>query len=96
MKFRQLHFKNDKGEDLSASLEMPVTERPMAYALFAHCFTCSKDLSAVVNISRTLTQRGLAVLRFDFTGLGGSEGTFHDTNFSSNVSDLIAAYRFME
>jgi len=64
--------------------------------LFAHCFTCSKDLTAVRNISRALNLNGFAVLRFDFTGLGESEGDFADTNFSSNVEDLIDAAKFLE
>lgn len=96
MKSVKLSFENKNGESLSASLEMPVDEKPLAYALFAHCFTCSKNLSAVVNISRTLNQKGIAILRFDFTGLGNSEGSFSDTNFSSNVDDLIAAYNYLE
>ncbi len=65
-------------------------------ALFAHCFTCSKNLKAVANISRALTRQGIAVLRFDFTGLGESEGDFADTNFSSNIDDLVAAAVFLE
>ena len=60
-------------------------------ALFAHCFTCSKDTLAAARISTTLAARGFAVLRFDFTGLGGSQGDFANTNFSSNVEDLVAA-----
>lgn len=81
---------------LSARLEMPVDKRPQAYAIFAHCFTCSKNLMAVTNISRALTSKGIAVLRFDFTGLGDSEGEFADTNFSSNVQDLILAAEYLE
>jgi putative redox protein len=64
--------------------------------LFAHCFTCNKNLTAVRNISRALTSAGFAVLRFDFTGLGESEGDFADTNFSSNVADLVFAARYLE
>ena len=75
---------------------MPVDNKPVACAIFAHCFTCTKDLSAVKNISNALTQRSIAVLRFDFTGLGESEGDFSDTNFSSNVDDLIAASEFLK
>jgi putative redox protein len=74
---------------------MPVDGAPLAYALFAHCFTCSKNLNAVVNIARALNQARIAVLRFDFTGLGESEGEFADTNFSSNVADLVAAARYL-
>ena len=91
-----LQFKNKTGHTLSAKLELPIKRQPVAYALFAHCFTCSKNLNAVRNISRSLTMHGIAVLRFDFTGLGDSEGDFADTNFSSNVSDLVMAANFLE
>ena len=91
----RVEFPNAAGETLSGILSLPVTT-PRAYALFAHCFTCSKNLKAATNISRSLTKAGLAVLRFDFTGLGDSEGDFADTNFSSNVGDLIAAARYLE
>ena len=77
-------------------MEFPLDKQPLAYALFAHCFTCSKDLNAVRTISRSLTQEGIAVLSFDFTGLGQSEGEFANTNFSSNVSDLVDAASFLE
>ncbi len=93
--FQKLTFKNATGENLSARLDLPMDEKPVAYALFAHCFTCSKSLNAVINISRALTARGIAVMRFDFTGLGESEGDFSDTTFSSNIQDLIAAAEFM-
>jgi alpha/beta superfamily hydrolase len=96
MKFKKLNFKNPKGQTLSARLDLPPNEKPSGYALFAHCFTCTKDLKAVANISRALTEKGIAVLRFDFTGLGESEGDFGDTNFSSNVADLISAAEFLE
>ncbi|MBL6449916.1 alpha/beta fold hydrolase [Fulvivirga sp. 29W222] len=91
MNSKQVHFENNKGQRLSARIELPVSGKPVAYAIFAHCFTCSKNLSAVVNISRALTSNRIAVLRFDFTGLGESEGEFSETNFSSNVSDLNTA-----
>lgn len=80
---------------LSARLEQPVDKLPSAYAIFAHCFTCTKNLLAVTNISRALTAKGIAVLRFDFTGLGESEGEFADTNFSSNVEDLVEAANYL-
>ncbi|OEK02626.1 osmotically inducible protein C [Roseivirga sp. 4D4] len=96
MKSFKLEFPNADGQMLSARLEMPVDKKPKAYALFAHCFTCSKNLMAVTNISRALTSRGIAVLRFDFTGLGDSEGEFADTNFSSNVQDLIVAAEYLK
>ncbi len=95
MQSHRLTFTNPAGERLSARLDMPLDQQPQAYALFAHCFTCSKDLKAVGNISRALTQEGIAVLRFDFTGLGESEGEFAETNFSSNVTDLVAAADFL-
>lgn len=96
MPTRSIDFPGALGERLSARLEMPVGGEPSGYALFAHCFTCSKQLKPVVTISRALASRGFAVLRFDFTGLGESEGDFADTNFSSNVADLIAAGRYLE
>jgi putative redox protein len=92
----RISFEGSEGERLAARLDMPVDGAPLAYALFAHCFTCSKNLNAVVNISRALTRARIAVLRFDFTGLGESEGDFADTNFSSNVADLVAAAAFLE
>ncbi len=85
-----IEFENDAGETLSARLEVPASA-PRAHALFAHCFTCSKNVAAAVRISRELCARGIAVLRFDFTGLGESEGDFAETSFSSNVRDLVAA-----
>ena len=96
MRFEKLTFENDQGDHLAARLDLPVDGDPIAYALFAHCFTCSNNLRAVANISRALNRQGIAVLRFDFTGLGESEGDFADTNFSSNVDDLVAAAVFLE
>ena len=95
MQNKKVSFDNDDGQSLSGLMALPETE-PKACALFAHCFTCSKNLKAATNIVRALTDAGIAVLRFDFTGLGQSEGDFADTNFSSNVSDLLAAVRFLE
>ncbi|MCR9247067.1 MAG: alpha/beta fold hydrolase [bacterium] len=86
----KLEFENAAGHSLAGRLELPAAE-PRAFALFAHCFTCSKDIAAATRISRALAQRGIAVLRFDFTGLGNSEGDFGSTDFSSNIDDLIAA-----
>ncbi|MEM7645572.1 MAG: bifunctional alpha/beta hydrolase/OsmC family protein [Pseudomonadota bacterium] len=88
-------FKNENGETLSGRLEQPAGE-PRAYALFAHCFTCTKDLVAASSISKKLTEYGVAVLRFDFTGLGNSDGDFANTNFSSNVQDLVAAFHCLK
>jgi putative redox protein len=80
---------------LGARLDTPDDGEPSAYALFAHCFTCNKNYKGVAQISRSLAEAGIAVLRFDFTGLGESEGDFADTNFSSNVADLVAAAEFL-
>ena len=91
MQSKKIQFTNQAGETLSARLDLPVNQHPHTYVLFAHCFTCNKNLTAVRNISRALTIEGFAVFRFDFTGLGESEGEFADTNFSSNVQDLIEA-----
>ena len=96
MNTKKISFPNARGEQLAARLELPDDERPVAYAVFAHCFTCSKNLKAAVNISRAMSSRRIAVLRFDFTGLGESEGDFSRTTFSSEVSDLVAAARFLE
>lgn len=95
MASQKLFFNNQAGTKLAARLELPLDQAPHAYAIFAHCFTCGKNLSAVRNIARNLTQKGFGVLRFDFTGLGDSEGEFAETNFSSNIQDIIAAADFM-
>jgi putative redox protein len=96
MKRERLEFTNEDGVTLSGILDLPADEEPDAYAIFAHCFTCSKNFKAPAYVSRALAARGVAVLRFDFTGLGESEGDFADTTFSSNVDDLVAAARFLE
>jgi len=88
-------FKNTQGEALSGLLEVPDSETK-AYALFAHCFTCSKDIAAASRITRALSNKGIAVLRFDFTGLGNSDGDFANTNFSSNINDLVQAANHLE
>ena len=96
MKQKKITFANEQGVQLAALLDLPEDEQPLAYALFAHCFTCSKNLAAAMHIARALSRQRIAVLRFDFTGLGESEGEFAATTFSSNVRDLIAAARFLE
>jgi uncharacterized OsmC-like protein/alpha/beta superfamily hydrolase len=96
MQFKKLQFKNKDGQTLSARLDLPVDGKPAAFALFAHCFTCSKNIKAIAHISRALTRQGIAVMRFDFTGLGESEGDFADTNFSSNIDDLVMAAEFLK
>ena len=87
-------FIGSQGRQLAAHLEQP-SRTPAAFALFAHCFTCSKDLKSAIWISRALAERGIAVLRFDFSGIGQSEGSFTETTFSSNVEDLVAAAGFL-
>ncbi len=87
---RRIEFEGGNGAKLAARLDLP-DGKPKAYALFAHCFTCSKDLNATKRIAGALAGNGVAVLRFDFTGLGSSEGEFASTNFSSNVADLLRA-----
>lgn len=93
---QNISFENTDGKSLSARLELPAHQHPHTYALFAHCFTCSKQLTAVRNIARALTLQGAAVLSFDFTGLGESEGDFADTNFSSNIEDLVLAANYLK
>ncbi len=88
-------FSNQQGESLTGLLEIPV-DAVRSYALFAHCFTCSKDNLAAARIARALADLGIAVLRFDFTGLGNSKGDFSSTNFSSNLQDLMAAANYLE
>ncbi len=95
MKSTKLKIVNRKGLTLNAHLELPANQKPNYYAIFAHCFTCSSSLSAVRNVSRALTQDGFAVVRFDFTGLGRSEGEFADSHFSANVEDLLDVHAYM-
>ena len=90
MKSEKATFTGAGGDALAARLESPAGE-VRAYALFAHCFTCSKDIFAASRIAAALASNGIATLRFDFTGLGASGGDFANTDFSSNVGDLIAA-----
>jgi len=91
----RISFKNRDDIDLSAALHIPNAGEAIAYAVFAHCFTCTKSINAAVAISETLAQRGIATLRFDFTGLGGSKGDFSDSNFSTNINDLVDAAEFL-
>lgn len=88
-------FPNASGQQLVGRLEMPAHGRPRAFALYAHCFTCGKDVRAAFDICRALAMQDIATLRFDFTGIGESEGVFADTTFSTNVSDLLCAAEFM-
>src|SRR5512141_2625799 len=90
MPTERFQFTGEGGHQLSASLDLPEGP-PLAYALFAHCFTCGKDVLAAKRIAAALAAKGIAVLRFDFTGLGSSEGDFANSTFSSNVADLVRA-----
>jgi putative redox protein len=92
-KKNHVKFKGHK-EMLSAIISMPES-KPKAYVLYAHCFTCGKDFTASARMSRALVKQGFAVFRFDFTGIGASLGDFSDTNFSTNVLDIVAAANFM-
>ncbi|MFD2519097.1 bifunctional alpha/beta hydrolase/OsmC family protein [Salinimicrobium flavum] len=96
MNYSKVSFSNRDGDKLSGHLELPLNQEPHTFVLFAHCFTCNKNFFAVRNIAQALSASGFGVLRFDFTGLGESEGDFADTNFSGNVEDLIAAAQFLE
>lgn len=91
----KVSFPGHSGETLAARLERPVGT-PRAFALFAHCFSCSKEVLAATRVSRRLVEHGIAVLRFDFTGLGASDGDFSNTNFTSNVEDLVAAAEYLK
>jgi putative redox protein len=95
MNLQKVIFENKEGQSLIGRLELPADQHPHNFALFAHCFTCNKNLSAIKNISKALTSNGFGVLRFDFTGLGESEGDFANTNFSGNIEDLIAAAGYL-
>ncbi|WP_417593134.1 alpha/beta fold hydrolase [Owenweeksia hongkongensis] len=96
MRSQKVKFKNKEGVELAGKLELPLDKRPDQFAIFAHCFTCGKDLKSERNIALALTQKGWGVLRFDFTGLGQSGGDFSDSNFTSNVNDLFAAAEFLK
>ena len=96
MRYESVRFPNGRGEILAGRLDLPIGGEPIAFALYAHCFTCTKNLATVSRITSTLAHHGVATLRFDFAGLGGSEGEFAATNFSTNVDDLAAAAAFLE
>jgi alpha/beta superfamily hydrolase len=87
---QRVHFAGHAGNPLAGILELPAL-RPLGFLIFSHCFTCNKDLKAIVRISRELAERGWGVLRFDFSGLGNSQGDFSQTNFTTNQNDLRAA-----
>ncbi|MGJ3233972.1 bifunctional alpha/beta hydrolase/OsmC family protein [Marivirga sp.] len=96
MKKENIQFEGSRGDKLSAVIHFPADDHPHNYVIFAHCFTCNKNLNAVRNIILGMTKKGFAVLSFDFTGLGQSEGDFSDTNFSSNIEDLIKASNYLK
>ncbi len=96
MSLEKVTFYNKEGHNLVGRIELPANKSPHNFVIFAHCFTCNKNLTAVRNIGKAFTSNGFGVLRFDFTGLGESEGDFADSNFSGNVEDLVAAARFLE
>ena len=85
MKTTKLEIINKKGLKLQAYLEVPANQKPSHFAIFAHCFSCNSNFKAVKNISRSLTNHGFGVVRFDFTGLGKSEGEFAESHFSANI-----------
>ncbi len=95
MKSEKIVFKNASGQELSARLDMP-DSGIFTYALFSHCFTCGKDFTPVTRLVTKLSELGIATFRFDFTGIGSSEGDFADTNFTTNISDIISAAEYMK
>lgn len=96
MNLKKIEILNKQGEKLAAKLQLPTSQKVLQYALFAHCFTCNKNLTAIKHITRALNQSGIGVLTFDFTGLGDSEGSFEETNFSSNIEDLISVSDYLK
>lgn len=96
MKTQQLEITNSKGHKLYAQISFPANQKPHHFALFAHCFTCNSNFLAVKHIANALTNEGFAVVRFDFTGLGHSEGAFANSTFSANVHDLIDVHNYIK
>jgi putative redox protein len=96
MKKEKITFEGSMGDQLSAEIHFPADNHAHNYVIFAHCFTCNKNFKAVQNILLGMTKKGFAVMSFDFTGLGKSEGDFSDTNFSSNIEDLIKAAEYLK
>ncbi len=94
MPSQRVYFENSQGIRLAGILDTP-DQSPQAFALFTHCFTCTKDLKAIVRISRGLAKQGIAVLRFDFTGLGDSHGSFAESNFETNQDDILSAVTWL-
>jgi len=96
MRYQELKFPNENGETLTAILEFPVTGKPTSFALFAHCFTCSKNYNTATNISHQLANVNIATLRFDFTGLGENFTSQEVESFSKNINDLVTASKYLE
>lgn len=96
MNSRKINFENSENQNLTGLLDLPVGKKVKGYALFAHCFTCNKNLLAPKYIAKSLTALGFAVLRFDFTGLGQSDGEFEETDFNTNIKDLVSASKYLE
>lgn len=96
MRSEKITFEGAFGDRLAARIDLPNDDNARSYALFAHCFTCSKNFKIVKNLNKTLTDHGIGVFKFDFTGLGESEADFSNTNFSSKIEDLIAASDYMK
>jgi alpha/beta superfamily hydrolase len=96
MRSEPIQFTGSQETELEGRLDMPDSGEPRAWAIFAHCFGCTKNLKSIGYLDRTLTEAGIGVLRFDFTGLGESGGNFGDTNFTSNVSDVLSAAAALE
>lgn len=93
---QRVNFESRHGHRLAGIVHIPDTKEVVAYALFAHCFTCTKNINSATNIADALSQTGIATLRFDFTGLGASKGDFADSSFTTNIEDLIDAAAFLE
>lgn len=93
---KKISFTGSQGFDLGAQIDTPEKQDPRAFAIFAHCFTCNKNYKSTKNITDTMVEHGFGVFRFDFTGLGESQGDFSNTNFSSNVEDLVEASKFLK
>lgn len=96
MKTERLRFPNFSGNFLSANMDTPDNGDFQTIAIYAHCFTCSKNLKTLVPFFKSLTEEGIAVFRFDFTGIGNSEGHFTETNFSHNIQDILSAAQYIE
>ena len=92
---QRVTFESRQGHNLSGIIHIPDNGRVLAYALFAHCFTCTKNINAAANIVDVLSSQGIATLRFDFTGLGASKGKFEESSFSTNIEDLVDAANFL-